>query len=619
VDGAPGCTPRDQVPSPKYSSIGVESSCTVKSPCGGAIAEGEWSLTGACLDAGNLFPQVRARCSAATVRSSVNPDAGGTLSVRGGQITLNFQATVSTSIDFPNACHGCRCSDLESNLRAAGLTGISCSPQCAGGSCFCSSSKSVDVSVSESFATQGNEIVTGSNRTFDYCMAGGELTLQESSGQPYLTFRPSAELVTPEICDGVDNDKNRAVDDNPVECPSACNTQGVCAEVNVRCGGRSGWTCEYTSSARETGEETICDGLDNDCDGFVDEEIPGCTEICNGIDDDGNGRVDDNPKDPPPCPTLTGVCTHGVTATCGGAAGWQCAYSSMAFETAESKCDGLDNDCDGLVDEGCGCPTGTSKVYVLAYAGNSTSAQNGIFRANLDGTSVEPVLGLTGSTVLVFQVNPADQKVYYYDFVTKQLRRVPLNGGSTELVWTGDTQQWSLHPSAARAYVECGISNVCAFDLATPSSVTTVIQPASVSALYVDPFTRKIYWADHASSMDRTVNRSDLDGSKREEVFGTRSFAPGFLVVDTYRHKAYTGGLSGVSQTSLVTKMTTPLYTSANADVQGVALDARAGKLYWTENANGIVRRANTDGSSAEPVITTVAEPFGVDLYLCAP
>jgi hypothetical protein len=611
--------PREQVQDPIYSSITVESSCTAKTPCGGAIAPGQWLLSNACIDAGQLFPQVLARCSAANVRSSVDQAARGALEVTGGQLALSFDATVTASIDFPNACHGCRCSDLESNLRQAGLAGISCSPQCAGGSCFCTVSKTVQLSAAEPFTTQGSEIVTGSSRTFDYCVAGGELTLRESSAAPYLTFRPAADLVTPEICDGVDNDKDQQVDEDPVECPRACNSQGVCANHNVRCAGRTGWTCEYTSLAREMGEETICDGLDNDCDGFVDEGIEGCAEVCNGLDDDGNGSIDDNPKDPPPCPTFTGVCTQGVMATCAGTAGWQCGYTSPAFEAAESKCDGLDNDCDGLMDEGCGCATGASKVYVLAYAGNSTSAANGIFRANLDGTSVEPVLNLTGSTVLVFQVNPADQKVYYYDFATQQLRRVPLNGGATELVWTGATQQWSIHPAAARAYVECGISNVCAFDLATPGTVTTVVQPASVSALSVDPFTRKIYWADHADTMKRTVNRAELDGTKREEVFGTGTFSPGFLVLDTRRHRAYTGGLSGISVTSFVTNATSPVFTRANADVQGVALDPRAGKLYWTENTNGVVQRANTDGSSAEPIITMIPEPWSVDLYLCAP
>jgi hypothetical protein len=282
-----------------------------------------------------------------------------------------------------------------------------------------------------------------------------------------------------------------------VECPESCNTEGVCAEVNVLCGGSSGWTCEYTSPVYESGGETLCDELDNDCDGFVDEELPGCSEICNGVDDNDNNIVDDNPRDQPTCPTVTGVCAQGVSATCGGTEGWQCAYTSTDFEETESTCDGLDNDCDGLTDEGCGCSTGASKVYVLAYTGNSIDPENGIYRANLDGSGVEPIFNLTGSNVLLFQVNPADDRVYYYDFITEELRRVPLGGGVSEPVWTGATQQWAIHPAAARVYLECGLSNICAFDLATPGTVDTVIEPARVSALSIDPFLGKIYWGDH--------------------------------------------------------------------------------------------------------------------------
>jgi hypothetical protein len=74
-----------------------------------------------------------------------------------------------------------------------------------------------------------------------------------------------------------------------------------------------------------------------------------------------------------------------------------------------------------------------------------------------------------------------------------------------------------------------------------------------------------------------------------------------------------------VSAADLVTKEWTPIYTATGANVEGVVVDTRAGKVYWTENTNGIVRRANLDGSSPEPIITTIVAPFGVDLYLCAP
>jgi len=70
--------------------------------------------------------------------------------------------------------------------------------------------------------------------------------------------------------------------------------------------------------------EATCDGLDNDCDGSVD----------NGLS-------------APPNSKQAGVCS-GSTQTCMGAGGWQDDYTGVAnYEVPEATCDGLDNDCDG--------------------------------------------------------------------------------------------------------------------------------------------------------------------------------------------------------------------------------------------------------------------------------
>ena len=93
------------------------------------------------------------------------------------------------------------------------------------------------------------------------------------------------------------------------------------------------------------------------------------SEVCNGQDDDCDGQTDEagsagDPGTGPgaPCPLQAGVC-GGSRHACRGAVGWICdaaTYEALGpYESDESTCDGLDNDCDGATDEGltsaCGC------------------------------------------------------------------------------------------------------------------------------------------------------------------------------------------------------------------------------------------------------------------------
>ena len=128
-----------------------------------------------------------------------------------------------------------------------------------------------------------------------------------------------------------------------------------------------------------------CDGGDNDCDGQTDEGFGlggGCesglgacksfgkmvcaadgggvvcsagaaqggAEVCNGKDDNCDGQTDEDFAIGAPCVAGKGVCAATGVNQCSGG---QAVCSAKPKTGSAEKCDGLDNDCNGAVDEGC--------------------------------------------------------------------------------------------------------------------------------------------------------------------------------------------------------------------------------------------------------------------------
>jgi hypothetical protein len=158
-----------------------------------------------------------------------------------------------------------------------------------------------------------------------------------------------------ELCDGIDNNCDGKVDEGfdtntDVNNCGACNT--ACPTLphsTVSCAmGSCKYDCEGGYS--DLGQKGV--GCPYQC-----PVSPPVAETCNGIDDDCNGIIDDGSlqgvgvacDDNCPNGKCQGECTSGTTVCTGTSAGIECVGGTRP--TGE-LCDGKDNDCDGVVDNG---------------------------------------------------------------------------------------------------------------------------------------------------------------------------------------------------------------------------------------------------------------------------
>jgi hypothetical protein len=88
-----------------------------------------------------------------------------------------------------------------------------------------------------------------------------------------------------------------------------------------------------------------------DCDDTDPEVHPNASEMCNGRDDDCNGQADDGLGLGNACTLGMGVCLVPGHVAC-AADGTTFCDAPLPGSPSQETCDGVDNDCDGLVDDG---------------------------------------------------------------------------------------------------------------------------------------------------------------------------------------------------------------------------------------------------------------------------
>jgi hypothetical protein len=162
---------------PPLVTIEFSDHCAPLAPCEGDPT-GTWIYESACVDPANLWPGIRDFCPQATI-SDLEGTLSGTLTVGSTEVVSRLSSSISGTISLPAACltHGADCS----YIRDALVELTHASVYCAGSSaCECSLSGAPPWPMSGELDVSGSTFIAG-QRTYDYCLAEGTLTLQETT------------------------------------------------------------------------------------------------------------------------------------------------------------------------------------------------------------------------------------------------------------------------------------------------------------------------------------------------------------------------------------------------------------------------------------------------------
>ncbi len=363
---------------------------------------------GACASTGSTS------CVSGQVQDSCRPGAPGSSDATCNGVDDDCNGQVDE--DYASQATSCgvgACASTGSTSCVSGQVQDSCRPGAPGSSDATCNGVDDDCNgqVDEDYASQATSCGVGA------CASTGSTSCV--SGQVQDSCRPGAPGSSDATCNGVDDDCNGQVDEDYASQATSCGV-GACAST----GSTSCVSGQVQDSCRpgDPGATDLCNGVDDNCNGQIDEDfVPQATSCgvgacastgstscvsgqvqdscrpgtaassdasCNGVDDDCNGAVDEDYVSRSTICGLGACASTGSTSCVSGQEQDSCRPGAPA--PSDGSCNGVDDDCNGTVDEDYASQATSCGVGACASTG-STSCVTGQVRDSCIAGTPAPI------------------------------------------------------------------------------------------------------------------------------------------------------------------------------------------------------------------------------------
>jgi hypothetical protein len=249
-----------------------------------------------------------------------------------------------------------------------------------------------------------------------------------------------------------------------------------------------------------------------------------------------------------------------------------------------------------------------------------THDQEGIRRANLDGSGPESlVLNAEdgGTNLMSIALDLAGGEMYWTNFGGTLIRKANLDGSGIRTIFRPENGAtfFALDPTNSMMYWSENLATATHDILRATLPPIDIVIPDLITAGGLAVHDGLLYYVDTdltgTTLGTGSIHRANLDGSDDQTLL-SNLMLPFAIAIDPDGGKFYWGDpTQGIRRANL--NGSSPQTVVNTTGAVHIDLDRINNKIYWTDGTS--IRRANFDGTSAEPVVTGLPVPRGVAIH----